>query len=382
MSVITLKNVSKIYGKEHNTKVEALKPTTFEIEKGQFVCIIGTSGSGKSTLLHLLAGVDQVTNGEIWINGINMSALDTDEKALFRRKEIGIIYQFFNLIPVLTARKNIELPLRLDKKAINQDYFNELVKLLGIVDRVDFLPNKLSGGEQQRVAIARSLIHQPSIILADEPTGNLNSKLAKEVMDFLVLACKQYYQTIVMITHDLEIAKFADRIIEIQDGSIVKDFMTYEGLELNEETSDFIDKEAIIKKAQERLDKINLDYKPVEVAKYEGVEVETGNYHFDYEKMKTAFNYFYLLDGNNRMAKKEIELPNNIEIYYLRLKEALDILEQGNFVLLINLKKKKVVKQFETKDLFIDYINSFDQIDYLLTDRKEELLKRLNIVKK
>ena len=187
MAVINVKNASKTYG-SGDIKVEALKPSSFSIERGEFVCIIGTSGSGKSTLMHLMAGVDNATSGEIIINGKDVTKLDQEGLALFRRREVGIIYQFFNLVPVLTARENIELPLMLDEKKVDRQYFNELVELLGIKDRLDFYPSKMSGGEQQRVAIARALIHKPSIILADEPTGNLNSRLAKEIMEFLVLA--------------------------------------------------------------------------------------------------------------------------------------------------------------------------------------------------
>ena len=257
MSVITVLNASKTYGSEEELKVEALKPTSFSVEKGEFVCIIGTSGSGKSTLLHLLAGVDNATNGQIIINGKDITRLDEETLAVFRRREVGIIYQFFNLVPVLTARENIELPMMLDEKPVNKAYFNEIVELLGIEKRLDFYPGKLSGGEQQRVAIARALIHQPSIILADEPTGNLNSKMAHEIMEFLVLACKKYNQTIVMITHDLNLAGYADRIIEIQDGMIVKDYQT-DGSKTRVEETDLkaVDKAAILNKAEEKMQSV------------------------------------------------------------------------------------------------------------------------------
>lgn len=222
MAIIEVKNVSKIYGNE-NVQVEAVKNTTFSIEEGEFVSIIGPSGSGKSTLMHMIAGVDKVSSGNIMINGVDITKLDKREKTINRRKNIGIIYQFFNLLPILTARENIELPLRMDEKKVDEEYFKEITKLLKIDDRLDFYPSKLSGGEQQRVAIARALIHKPSIILADEPTGNLNSVMAKEIMDYLVLASKKYKQTILMITHDLNLANYADRIIEIQDGMIISD---------------------------------------------------------------------------------------------------------------------------------------------------------------
>lgn len=223
MSIIEVKNVSKTYGKGEETKVEALKNASFDVKKGEFVCIIGTSGSGKSTLLHLLAGVDQATEGSILINGKEITQMDPEQLAEFRRCEVGIIYQFFNLVPVLTAKENIELPLMLAGEKVDRQYFNEITEMLSINHRLNFYPSKLSGGEQQRVAIARALIHRPSIILADEPTGNLNSQLAKEIMEFLVMACRQFNQTILMITHDLNLAKYADRIIEIQDGQLVSD---------------------------------------------------------------------------------------------------------------------------------------------------------------
>ena len=220
MAIIEVKNLTKVYGKEGEIKVVALNDASFTIEKGEFVCIIGASGSGKSTLMHLLAGVDEATKGEIKINGNDITKLSQEELADFRCKEIGIIYQFFNLIPVLTAKENIEMPIKLAGEKINRDYFNELVKMLKIEERLNFYPSKMSGGEQQRVAIARALIHKPSIILADEPTGNLNSQLGKEIMEFLSLASKELNQTIIMITHDLNLAKYANRIIEIQDGKL------------------------------------------------------------------------------------------------------------------------------------------------------------------
>ena len=220
MAIIEVKNLTKVYGKEGEIKVVALNDASFTIEKGEFVCIIGASGSGKSTLMHLLAGVDEATKGEIKINGNDITKLSQEELADFRCKEIGIIYQFFNLIPVLTAKENIEMPIKLAGEKIDRDYFNELVKMLKIEERLNFYPSKMSGGEQQRVAIARALIHKPSIILADEPTGNLNSQLGKEIMEFLSLASKELNQTIIMITHDLNLVKYANRIIEIQDGKL------------------------------------------------------------------------------------------------------------------------------------------------------------------
>ena len=220
MSIIEVNNLTKVYGKEGEIKVEALKDATFTIEKGEFICIIGASGSGKSTLMHLLAGVDEATKGEIKINGKDITKMNQEELADFRCKEIGIIYQFFNLIPVLTAKENIEMPIKLAGEKIDRNYFNELVKMLKIEERLNFYPSKMSGGEQQRVAIARALIHKPSIILADEPTGNLNSQLGKEIMEFLTIASRELNQTIIMITHDLNLAKYANRIIEIQDGKL------------------------------------------------------------------------------------------------------------------------------------------------------------------
>lgn len=223
MSIIEVRNLSKTYGKEYEIKVEALKNVSFNIEKGEFVCVIGASGSGKSTLMHLLAGVDEATSGNIIVNNKEITQLNQDDLADFRCREIGIIYQFFNLVPVLTAKENIEIPLKLVGEEIDNNYFDEIIGMLKIKDKLSAYPSKLSGGEQQRVAIARALIHRPSIILADEPTGNLNSTLAREIMDFLVKACKQFNQTILMITHDLNLAQYADRIIEIQDGKIISD---------------------------------------------------------------------------------------------------------------------------------------------------------------
>ena len=222
MSVIQVQQLSKTYGNDATT-VQALKESTFTIDKGEFVCVIGTSGSGKSTLLHLLAGIDNPTSGSVIVNGKEITQMNQEELAEFRRSEVGIIYQFFNLVPVLTAKENIELPLMLAGKKVDQTYFHKIVRMLKIENRLDFYPSKMSGGEQQRVAIARALIHKPSILLADEPTGNLNSQLAKEIMEFLVLACHQLNQTIFMITHDLNLTKYADRVIEIHDRRLVKD---------------------------------------------------------------------------------------------------------------------------------------------------------------
>ena len=295
MSVITVLNASKTYGSEEELKVEALKPTSFSVEKGEFVCIIGTSGSGKSTLLHLLAGVDNATSGQIIINGKDITRLDEETLAVFRRREVGIIYQFFNLVPVLTARENIELPMMLDEKPVNKAYFNEIVELLGIEKRLDFYPGKLSGGEQQRVAIARALIHQPSIILADEPTGNLNSKMAHEIMEFLVLACKKYNQTIVMITHDLNLAGYADRIIEIQDGMIVKDYQT-DGSKRRVEETDLkaVDKAAILSKAEEKMQSVL--YNPVIDEEKEGYQAESDQYIIDHEQWLQGLISMYNVD--------------------------------------------------------------------------------------
>lgn len=220
MEIVKVENLVKKYGKDEN-EVIAVNNVSFTVEKGEFVAIVGSSGSGKSTLLHLIGGVDRPTSGKVFINGKDIYSLKDDELAIFRRREVGLIYQFYNLIPILNVVENITLPLELDKIQIEKDKLDELLKVLGLENRKDLLPNQLSGGQQQRVAIGRSLICNPSVILADEPTGNLDSNASEEIIKLLKESNKKYNQTIIMITHNLEIAKMADRIIKIEDGKIV-----------------------------------------------------------------------------------------------------------------------------------------------------------------
>ena len=375
MSVITVLNASKTYGNEDELKVEALKPTSFSVEKGEFVCIIGTSGSGKSTLLHLLAGVDTATTGQIIINGKDITKLDQESLAVFRRREVGIIYQFFNLVPVLTARENIELPLMLDEKKVNRAYFNEIVELLAIKNRLDFYPSKLSGGEQQRVAIARALIHKPSIILADEPTGNLNSKLAKEIMEFLVLSCKKYNQTIVMITHDLNLAGYADRVIEIQDGQIVKDYQTTERNRTITETDlKAVDKKEILKTAQEKIN--NAVFEPEIDEEIEGKN-EDGNYVIDNEQFVQALISLYNIDirlAQNKEGEK-VGLSNGLKTYFGWMKASI---EEGKAVELYNARRQKVMETLEGKEAIIHYVESLEKKRMLTTQRKNEILSYFN----
>ena len=219
MSILETINLSKTYGSKEN-KVNALNDININIEKGEFVAIIGPSGSGKSTLLHLLGGLERLSGGSIKVNGKDISKLKDKELAEYRRKEVGFVFQQYNLIPVLNVEENIELPLMLGNDNIDEIYINELIELLGLKERKSHLPSQLSGGQQQRVAIGRALSTKPSIILADEPTGNLDSKTTEEVMDLLRKSIKRYNQTLIVITHDLNIAKKADRIINIVDGKI------------------------------------------------------------------------------------------------------------------------------------------------------------------
>ncbi len=219
MEIVKVENLTKIYGKGE-TKVVALDNVSFSINKGEFVAIIGPSGSGKSTMLHLLGGVDRPTSGKVYINGTDIYSLSNDNLAIFRRKQIGLIYQFYNLIPVLNIEENISLPVLLDGKQVDKNKLNEIITTLGLKERVNHLPNQLSGGQQQRVSIGRSLINNPAIMLADEPTGNLDSKNSREIIDLLKYSNRKYEQTLIMITHDPEIAKEADRIIKIEDGKI------------------------------------------------------------------------------------------------------------------------------------------------------------------
>lgn len=220
MEILRVENLSKIYGKGQ-TQVKALDNVSFKVEKGEFVAIVGASGSGKSTLLHLMGGVDRPTSGKVFIDGKDIYKFNDDELAIFRRRQIGLIYQFYNLIPILNVEENIVLPLSLDNRKVNQNKLNDLIKTLGLEKRKNHLPNELSGGQQQRTSIGRALITSPSLILADEPTGNLDSKSSNEIVELLKKSNRDYKQTIIMITHNMEIAKVADRIIKIEDGKIV-----------------------------------------------------------------------------------------------------------------------------------------------------------------
>lgn len=222
MEIVRVENLCKTYGKG-NTKVEALKNVSFSVEEGEFVAIVGASGSGKSTLLHLLGGVDRPTSGKVFVGGKNIYDLDDDKLAIFRRREVGLIYQFYNLIPILDVEENITLPLDLDNRKVDPVKLGNLIKLLGLDNRKNHLPNELSGGQQQRVSIGRALITHPSVVLADEPTGNLDSKSSDEIMTLLKRSNVEYKQTIIMITHNMELAKVADRIIVIEDGHILGD---------------------------------------------------------------------------------------------------------------------------------------------------------------
>lgn len=222
MKILEVKNLSKIYGKGE-TEVKALDNVSFSVEKGEFVAIVGPSGSGKSTLLHILGGVDVPTKGNVIINGEDISKLDETALAIFRRRQIGLIYQFYNLIPILTVEENLTLPLRLDGRKPDRRQIDYLVKTLGLEKRLNHLPNQLSGGQQQRVSIGRALVNNPALMLADEPTGNLDSENSKEIVALLRKFNKEQNQTVIIITHDERIALAADRIIEIEDGRIKRD---------------------------------------------------------------------------------------------------------------------------------------------------------------
>ncbi|MGL4760897.1 MAG: ABC transporter ATP-binding protein [Sarcina sp.] len=219
MCLVSLSDVSKVYGKGDN-KVVALDNVSVDFEKGEFVAIVGTSGSGKSTLLHMIGGVDKATEGEILIDGTTINKLREKELSVLRRRKLGFVFQFFNLVPVLNVRENIELPVLLDNKKVDEDYIKELISLLKLDGKELSLPGQLSGGQQQRVSIGRALSNKPEIILADEPTGNLDSKTAKDIMELLKFSAKKYNQTLIVITHDLDIAAMADRVITIKDGKI------------------------------------------------------------------------------------------------------------------------------------------------------------------
>lgn len=222
MEILKIENLCKTYGKGENT-VKAVDDISFSVERGEFVAIIGASGSGKSTLLHLIGGVDRPTSGKVYIDGKDIYTLNDDNLAIFRRRQVGLIYQFYNLIPVLNVVENITLPTKLDGREVNNKRLNELLITLGLEKRRFNLPNQLSGGQQQRVSIGRAMINNPALMLADEPTGNLDSKASDEIISLLKLSNKKFNQTVVIITHDLEIAKEAERVITIEDGKIIKD---------------------------------------------------------------------------------------------------------------------------------------------------------------
>lgn len=222
MEILKVDNLTKIYGKD-TTKVIALDHISFSVEKGEFVAIVGASGAGKSTLLHLIGGVDRPSSGKVFIDGKDIFNFNDDKLAIFRRRQVGLIYQFYNLIPILNVEENITLPLSLDNREVDKGKLNDMLKLLGLQNRRTHLPNELSGGQQQRTSIGRALITNPTIILADEPTGNLDSKSSDEIVALLKKSNKELNQTIIMITHNMEIAKVADRIIKIEDGKIVEE---------------------------------------------------------------------------------------------------------------------------------------------------------------
>lgn len=222
MEILKVENLVKTYGKGE-TKINAVDNISFTINKGEFVAIVGASGSGKSTLLHLIGGVDRPTSGKVYIDGKDIYALNNDNLAIFRRRQIGLIYQFYNLIPILNVEENITLPCDLDGCEIDKKRLQEMLKTLGLENRRTHLPNQLSGGQQQKVSIGRAMINNPAIMLADEPTGNLDSKASEEIIALLKLSNKKFNQTVIIITHDLEIAKEAERVITIEDGKIIKD---------------------------------------------------------------------------------------------------------------------------------------------------------------
>lgn len=222
MEILKVENLYKIYGKGEN-EVKAVDNVSFSVEKGEFVAIIGASGSGKSTLLHLIGGVDRPTSGKVFIDGQDIYTLNDENLAIFRRRQVGLIYQFYNLIPILNVEENITLPCNLDGKEVDKNKLDELLKTLKLENRRKHLPNELSGGQQQRVSIGRAIINSPAIMLADEPTGNLDSKASEEIISLLRLSNKKYNQTVIVITHDEKIALEADRVITIDDGKIIKD---------------------------------------------------------------------------------------------------------------------------------------------------------------
>ena len=225
MSILEVQHISKTYGKGE-TKVDALNDVSFSVEQGEFVAIIGPSGSGKSTLLHILGGVDTPSSGNVIINGVNIATLNETALAIFRRRQIGLIYQFYNLIPILTVEENLTLPLLLDGRKPDKRQIEELINTLGLEKRIKHLPNQLSGGQQQRVSIGRALVNNPALLLADEPTGNLDSENSREIISLLRKFNKEHKQTVIIITHDERIAVSADRVIAIEDGRITRDELT------------------------------------------------------------------------------------------------------------------------------------------------------------
>ena len=222
MEILRVENLCKNYGKGE-TLVKALDNVSFTAEKGEFIAIVGSSGSGKSTLLHILGGVDRPTSGKVYVEGEDVYKLNENNLAIFRRRQVGLIYQFYNLIPILNVKENITLPILLDNKKPDEKYLDELIETLGLTNRVSHLPNELSGGQQQRVSIGRALMNRPALLLADEPTGNLDSKASREIVELLKLSNQKYKQTIIMITHDHNLALNADRIITLEDGKIISD---------------------------------------------------------------------------------------------------------------------------------------------------------------
>ncbi len=222
MEILRVENLCKNYGKGE-TLVKALDNVSFTAEKGEFIAIVGSSGSGKSTLLHILGGVDRPTSGKVFVDGVDVYQLNENNLAIFRRRQVGLIYQFYNLIPILNVKENITLPILLDNKKPDLKYLDELIETLGLTNRVSHLPNELSGGQQQRVSIGRALMNRPALLLADEPTGNLDSKASREIVELLKLSNQKYKQTIIMITHDHNLALNANRIITLEDGKIISD---------------------------------------------------------------------------------------------------------------------------------------------------------------
>lgn len=222
MEILKIENLTKVYGSGEN-EVRALDGVSFTVDKGEFLAIIGPSGSGKSTLLHMIGGVDRPTSGKIYMNGQDVYAQSEDQLAIFRRRHVGLIYQFYNLIPILNVTENMTLPVLMDGRRVNEEFLGELINTLGLSGREKHLPNQLSGGQQQRVSIGRALMNTPAVVLADEPTGNLDSKNSQEIVELLKLSNKKYNQTLIVITHDENIALQADRVISIEDGRITRD---------------------------------------------------------------------------------------------------------------------------------------------------------------